>query len=122
MAHSSVKNQCSLFPFDKRGSIKIQPIPTHSDERKTTCTSGMFHRFFLSVLRNGCQLPVIIYTKRSINSPVMGYYHRLPLDIIIVRLNKISIIFTCKLPPFLKSIRGSYLCTDHRERKKEGYS
>ena len=104
MAHSSIKNQCCLFTLSKRRSIKIQPIPAYPHKRKPPRTSGMLHCLFLSVLGNGGQLLIIIYTKRSINSPVMRYYYRLPLDVIIVRLNKIGIIFTRKLPSFLKSV------------------
>ena len=86
MAHGTVKYQGCLLTLFERRSLEVKTIPTHSHKRKATGTSGMFHGFFLTVLRNGYILSIIINTERSVNGPIVRNGHALPFGIVITYL------------------------------------
>ena len=109
MAHGAVEHQGSLFPCHGSRSLEIQAIPSHTDKRQASGTSGMFHRLFLPILGNGHVLLVVVDAERTVDSPIMRHCHRLPFGIIIILPAEILTVLTGKLPSFLEGLFRTYL-------------
>ena len=50
VAHRPVKQDRSLLPVGKLGHLKLGTVPTHTDKRQTSRTTGVFHCLFLAIL------------------------------------------------------------------------
>ena len=121
MTHGTIENQCSFLSFCKRRSFEIEAIPAYSYERKTTGTTGMFHRFLLSVLCNGYILSIVVDTERSVDGPIVRYGYTLPFGIVITNLRKLHLVFASELPSFFKESFGADLCLKHGSYAQSTY-
>ena len=101
MAHSPVEQDSSLLSLSKLRYFKLGTVPSHADKRQTSCTTGMFQRLFLAVLRNSHFLLVVLGAERAVDSPVVRNRHRLPLTVVESGFDKVGVIFAGKLPVFL---------------------
>ncbi len=103
LTHSTVENKCCLATIRKVGNFNLCPVPASAYKGQTAGTSGMLHRFFLSILGYRYFLHVVLPTERAVDGPIVGQSHVLPGRIVVRRIREIRIIIPREFPPFLKS-------------------
>ena len=102
MAHRPVEQDRRPLACLELRNLELGAVPAHTDEGKTAGTSGMLHRFLLSVLRNRHLLFIVLGTERAVDGPVVRDSHRLPLTVVESRLYKLIVILAGELPVFLQ--------------------
>ena len=98
VAHRPVEHQHHALARTETGHVEMQPVPAYANERQSSRTSGLVLGFFLSVLLDGHELPVVVRIERPAYRPIVGHGHAFPLSVVHLHSAERSVVCTGKPP------------------------